>query len=351
MSTILKLPFFNDMHVHFREGTQMRSIGFHAPFCRYVLAMPNLSKPLTTGKMAVEYEIGLLDTLKKLRIENSRLQGILVALYLTAETTPQDIDDAVDCCLRVCKLYPSGVTTNSEAGVKDIRHMEEVFDAMERNDMILSIHGEMPGHTAFSAESYFFTVEAPWLVRRFPKLRIIFEHITTAEAVTFVKGARKNVAATITAHHLLITVDDVIGDKLRPRNFCKPIAKNNYDRKALFEAASNGDPRFFLGSDSAPHDQNFKLADACCAGVFTAPYLPGYLCKAFGDQHLLHRLPDFVAHNAARFYDLPMCDGTFELVKEPESVPGLINLSGTNLWYLPFMGDQPQPALQWQPKL
>ncbi|KNE94617.1 dihydroorotase, homodimeric type, variant [Puccinia striiformis f. sp. tritici PST-78] len=323
-SISLSCPF--DAHVHLRQPgellelvvTQITTGGIQS-----VYVMPNTVPPLTTVEMAVEYR----NTLEALEPDVQ----FFVSLYLSSSLTPDDIRKAKACGIAGVKSYPRGVTTNSAEGVESYEVYYPVFEAMEQENLVLNLHGEVPssetGDTCvWNAESKFLP-KLHELHRRFPKLRIILEHATTKDAVEAVKACGPTVACTITLHHLSLTIDDWAGNGL---NFCKPVAKSPDDREALRQIIREGHPRFFLGSDSAPHPLNRKLpqkASQCCAaGIYTSAYLLPTLAAIFESaipppisnndsnqvmQRKIHSpipldlLPDFASTFGRKFYDLP----------------------------------------------
>ncbi|EME83090.1 uncharacterized protein MYCFIDRAFT_153744 [Pseudocercospora fijiensis CIRAD86] len=271
----LELPAAADMHVHLREGDMTALV---VPTIRHggvntVFVMPNLVPPITTVNHALQYQRHLHKLEPNVRF--------LMSLYLHPNIKPETIIEAKKAGITGVKSYPHGVTTNSSHGVMSYEDFYPVFEEMERQDMVLNLHGELPPSagadiTVLNAEEAFLPTLLD-LHKRFPKLRIILEHCTTAAAVRTVSSCGDTVAATLTAHHLWITVDDWAGD---PHCFCKPVAKNPSDRRALLEAAVSGNPKFFFGSDSAPHPAKAKRTDKIAAGVFTQPHAVGLVVNA-----------------------------------------------------------------------
>ncbi|MBU6389666.1 dihydroorotase, partial [Patescibacteria group bacterium] len=218
------------------------------------------------------------------------------------------------------KLYPEGVTTNSEDGVNDIPALYPVFERMAKEEFILCLHGERPGVFSLDRETAFLPVLEE-IATRFPNLKIVLEHVTTEAAVELVKKLPDTVAATITVHHLYLTLDDVIGDKIRPHHFCKPVAKRPEDRAALLAAATSGNPKFFLGTDSAPHAVETKECEAGCAGVYTAPVAIPLLAEIFERQNALDQLEGFTSFFGAEWYGLPPNAAHITLQKQEWIVP------------------------------
>ncbi len=312
----LTVPRADDMHVHLRQGELMQLVAplVSAGGVGRCLVMPNTKPPITSIAQAAEYR----DSLHALAPE----VDLLMTLYLTPELTPQAIRGAREAGVVGVKCYPRGVTTNSDAGVEDLMVYAGLFSAMVDEGLVLELHGEIPSNPeldvcCLNAEEMFLT-ELRRLHLEFPSLRIVLEHVTTAEAVDCVSRLGETVAATITAHHLDLTVDDWAG---RNHNFCKPVAKYPHDRDALREVVRSGHNRFFLGSDSAPHRRDAKECACGCAGVFTAPLLLPYLADSFERIGCLDRLPAFAAEFGRRFYGLEATGKTVTLVREEQTVP------------------------------
>jgi dihydroorotase len=224
------------------------------------------------------------------------------------------------------KLYPEGVTTNSSDGVRDVLALADVFAAMSDAGMVLCLHGESPDAFCLDREESFLAEVLPALAQSFPELRIVLEHVSTAAAVDWVRRWEGgNVAATVTVHHLVLTLDDVVGGLLAPHHFCKPVAKRPADRSAIVAAAVGGDPRFFLGTDSAPHVRAAKESAHGCAGVFTAPVALPVLATVFESEDALDALDGFCSGHGAAFYGLAPNPGTVRLVREPWTVPAEID--------------------------
>jgi dihydroorotase len=312
----ITIPTADDFHLHLRQGEMMNNV---APLVRRggvgrCVVMPNTTPPIATTVAALDYH-------EKLRTLAPDVD-FMMTLYLQAELTPQEINKAAKAGVFGVKCYPRGVTTNSESGVEDLQAYDETFAAMETEDIALLIHGEVPSSDdldicILNAEEKFLP-ELEKLHSRFPKLRIVLEHATTAAAIKCVKSLGDCVAATITAHHLDLIVDDWAG---KNHNFCKPVAKYPHDRDALRQVVSEGHPRFFLGSDSAPHPRNAKEAACGCAGVFTTPLLLPYLADCFDRLGCLDRLADFTSTFGHKFHGLPAVAGTITLIKENQVVP------------------------------
>lgn len=305
----------DDMHVHLRQGPMLSLVAPHtAEQCARAIIMPNLTPPVLKATDVVQYrnEIG------------KAVQGYdftpLMTFKIVPATTSEMVQELKKAGVTAGKLYPEGVTTNSEDGVRDIPALFPVFATMEKLGIVLCLHGEMPGVFCMDREGAFLPV-LDSLVKEFPKLKIVLEHITTADAVQKVKSLPKTVAATITVHHLELSLDDVVGEKIQPHHFCKPIAKRPEDLKALRLAATSGNPKFFLGTDSAPHAVETKECEAGCAGVYTAPVMLPVLAEIFETLNSLEQLEDFTSRFGAEFYGLPLNEKQVKLKKEAWVVP------------------------------
>jgi dihydroorotase len=319
MSTlVIQRP--DDWHLHLRDGAALNAVvGFTARRFGRAIIMPNLQPAITTAEMARAYRQRILAALPP----QSRFEPLLT-LYLTNTTTADEIDRAqASGFIHGVKLYPAGATTHSDAGVTDIKHVYPVIAHMEKVGMRLLVHGESPQAEVdvFDRETHFIdSVLAP-LLERFPALPVVFEHITTARAVEFVAAARPGVAATITPQHLLHNRNAIFLGGIRPHYYCLPILKRERDRQALLEAATSGNPRYFLGSDSAPHARSAKETACGCAGMFTAHAAIELYAEAFESVGRLDRLQAFASHFGADFYGLPRHSDTITLTKEPWVAP------------------------------
>lgn len=280
------------------------------------LVMPNLTPPIRSGAEAVRYGKAVKAAAK------TESFTPLLTIALTDKTSPRMITDARELGVIAAKLYPRGATTNSEEGVSNIQGLWPVYAAMEECGMVLSLHAEEPRAFCLDREKLFIP-HITSFVRDLPRLRLVVEHVTTAEMVDLVCELPDTVAATITAHHLELTLDHVIGDKVSPHAFCKPIAKRPKDRERLGWAAMYGGPKFFFGSDSAPHDRRNKECASGCAGIFSAPVAMQFLVTWFELQGDLAPLEPFVSESGARFYDLPLNQGEATLIRQPWQVPAM----------------------------
>jgi len=310
----------DDLHLHLRDGEPMRSVlPFTAARFARALIMPNLRPPVTTAEQALAYRQRILDALPAgMRFEP------LMTLYLTDRTDPTEVDRAeASGCIVGFKLYPAGATTHSDAGVTDIHRVDAVLSRMEERDLVLEVHGEVtdPEVDVFDREARFIDEVLAPLAARFPRLRIVFEHITTRAAVEFVLGARSGIAATVTPQHLLMNRNALFAGGIRPHHYCLPVLKSQNDREALLGAVASGDRRFFLGTDSAPHARGAKETACGCAGIFSAHGAIELYAEAFDSVGALEHLEAFASEHGADFYRLPRNTGRLTLVKAPWEVP------------------------------
>ena len=316
----------DDWHAHLRDGAALEHTC--ADLARYfgrVIVMPNLSPPATTVAEAALYRERILAAMAPLE----RRFEPLMTLYLTDRTDAAEIQlAAASSFVHAVKLYPAGATTNSAAGVAHLEGLYGTLAAMEEADLPLLVHGEVTDHDVdiFDREKVFIDRHLVPVVERFPGLRIVFEHITTRDAVAFVREARPGVAATITAHHLLFNRNDMLVGGIRPHYFCLPILKRNVHQLELQEAATSGNPRFFLGTDSAPHSTANKETRCGCAGVYTAHAAIEFYAEVFEQLGALHALEGFASHFGPDFYRLPRNDDTITLRQEQWQVPGQLPL-------------------------
>ena len=328
----------DDWHVHLRDTEALNSIArFTAERFGRAIVMPNLKAAITTTALAGAYRQRIVAALPA----GSRFEP-LMTLYLTNDTSAEEIDRAKNSgFIHGVKLYPAGATTHSQAGVTDIEHVYGVLARMEKIGMRLLVHGESPGIDVdvFDRETHFIdTVLAP-LLERFPALAVVFEHITTDRAVEFVRTARNGVAATITPQHLLHNRNALFMGGIRPHYYCLPILKRERDRQALLQAATSGNPRFFLGTDSAPHERGTKETACGCAGMFTAHAAIELYAEAFESAGKLDRLEGFASHFGADFYGLPRHTDTITLLKDPWIGPPQLAFAGGTL--IPYRAGEP----------
>ena len=332
----------DDWHLHLRDGEAMRAVvGASAAQFARAIVMPNLRPPVATVEQALAYRQRIVDALPA---------GVafepLMTLYLTDNTSADEIRCATDNGRVVAvKLYPAGATTNSDAGVTDLRRTWPVLDAMQRCGMPLLVHGEVtdPQVDVFDRESVFIDTVLDPLRRDFPGLRVVFEHITTRQAAQYVAQAGATLAATITAHHLLYNRNAIFAGGLRPHWYCLPVLKREEHRRALLEAATGGNARFFLGTDSAPHAARLKEHAAACAGCYTAPHAIELYASAFEQVGALDRLEAFASFNGPDFYGLPRNSGRITLRREAWTVPDTLPFGADRI--VPLAGGE---ALAWK---
>jgi dihydroorotase len=305
----------DDWHVHLRDGAGLASVAkFTAERFGRAIVMPNLKPPIVTVEQAAAYRGRIVQALPaQCRFEP------LMTLYLTDATAPEEIERAAASgIVHGVKLYPAGATTHSEAGVTDIAKTYAVLERMQRVGLPLLVHGETtrPDIDVFDRETVFIDELLAPLVERFPRLKIVFEHITTARAAEFVAGARPGVAATITPQHLLHNRNAIFAGGIRPHFYCLPVLKRERDREVLVQAATSGSPKYFLGTDSAPHERSTKENACGCAGMFTAHAAIELYAEVFEAAGRLDRLEPFASHFGADFYGLARHDERITLVKE-----------------------------------
>jgi dihydroorotase len=319
----------DDWHLHLRDGERLTSVLSHTAACfARAIVMPNLVPPVETVAQALAYRERILAARGSRRFEP------LMTLYLTSRTTPDEVRRAAaEPCVQAIKLYPAGATTNSEAGVRRLEPLYPVFETMAELGLPLLIHGEAtdPDTDVFDREARFVEGSLAPLVDRFAGLRVVLEHITTREAASFVSAARDGVAATITAHHLLYNRNAIFRGGIRPDLYCLPILKRETHRQALIAAATSGSPKFFLGTDSAPHSRGAKHAECGCAGIYTAHAALPLYAEAFEAAASLDRLEAFASFFGPDFYGLPRNTETIELVREPWQVPADYEFGGERL--------------------
>jgi len=310
----------DDWHVHLRDGSRMRAVvGATAEVFGRAIVMPNLQPPITTTDAARAYRDRIVAALP----HGSRFTP-LMTLYLTDHTSAAEIARAkASGFVHALKYYPAGATTHSESGVTDLARVYDALAAMERHGMVLAIHGEVTDADVdvFDRERVFVEQHLTAIVRDFPGLRIVLEHVTTCEAAAFVEGAPANVAATMTPQHLLYSRNALFAGGLRPHWYCLPVLKRERHREALVRAATSGNSKFFLGTDSAPHPKGAKENTCGCAGCYSAPFALPLYAEAFDKAGALDRLEGFASLHGAAFYGLAPNDDTISLVRERRRVP------------------------------
>ncbi|MCF8159288.1 MAG: dihydroorotase [Polaromonas sp.] len=319
MTNTLTLTRPDDWHLHVRDGAALATVVPHtaAQFGRAVI-MPNLRPPVTTTAQALSYKARILAA-----VPAGMPFEPLMTLYLTDILPPDEIARAREAGIVAAKLYPAGATTNSDAGVTDLRKTYPTLEAMQRLGMPLLVHGEVtsPEIDLFDRESVFIDTQLIPLRRDFPELKIVFEHITTREAAQYVAESDRFTAATVTAHHLLYNRNAIFTGGIRPHYYCLPVLKRESHRQALLAAATSGKPKFFLGTDSAPHPVHLKEHASGCAGCYTAHAAMELYAQAFDTLGALDQLEAFASLNGADFYGLPRNTGTLTLRRETWTVP------------------------------
>ena len=328
----------DDWHLHLRSGEALKSVApMTAAQMGRAIIMPNLVPPVTNAQLAHTYREEILAALSK----SSEFNPLMV-LYLTDNTTVEDIKEAVAGGEVVAaKLYPSGATTNSDSGVTDVKNIYAVLEAMQEVGMLLLVHGEVTHREIdiFDRERVFIDRVLAQVVEDFPSLKVVFEHITTKEAVDFVLASDEKVGATITPHHLMANRNDMLVGGIRPHYFCLPVLKRaNPHQLALLEAATSGNPKFFLGTDSAPHAKEAKECACGCAGILSAHAAIELYATVFEQQDALDKLEGFASFFGPDFYGLPRNTQTITLAKQPWKVPGSYDFAGSTI--VPFMAGQ-----------
>ena len=326
----LIIPRPDDWHVHLRDGDMLADAVAHTAhqFGRAIV-MPNLSPPITTAAQAQNYRQRILDTLS----DGVDFEPLLTA-YLTDSTSADEIEHGFsESVFTACKLYPANATTNSAHGVTSVDLIFPVLERMQKIDMPLLIHGEVTSAEVdvFDREAVFIETTLAPLRHQFPDLRIVLEHITTKDAVDFVLGEGPKTAATITPHHLEINRNAMFDGGMRPHMYCLPTAKRELHRQALRKAATSGNSKFFLGTDSAPHSIEAKESDCGCAGIFNAPFALESYAKVFDEENALHSFEGFASLNGPAFYRLPVNTRKIALERQSVAVPESVLLGNDNV--------------------
>lgn len=332
----------DDWHLHLRDGGALKAVlpDTARQFARAIV-MPNLRPPVTTTALAIEYRERILNALPV----GANFEP-LMTLYLTDNTTAEEIERAkASGIVHGVKLYPAGATTNSDSGVTNLGHCVKALEAMEKVGMPLLTHAEVTDSDVdvFDRERVFIERNMIPLLQKFPGLKVVFEHITTRDAADFVMQASSNVAATVTAHHLLMNRNDMFKGGIQPHHYCLPILKREEHRVALVKAATSGSPKFFLGTDSAPHAKHTKEAACGCAGMYTAHTAMELYLEAFELAGALDKLEGFASFYGADFYGLPRNTEKITLIKESWKVPGSLPYEGDVL--VPLRAEQ---MLNWK---
>ena len=313
----------DDWHLHVRDGDALRTVVPHtaAQFGRAII-MPNLRPPVTTAAQALDYKARIQAAVPQPEDGGVAFEP-LMTLYLTDNLPADEIARARDAGVVAAKLYPAGATTNSDAGVTDLRKTYKTLEAMQKAGLLLLVHGEVtsPEIDLFDREAVFIDTQLIPLRKDFPELKIVFEHITTKEAAQYVQAADRFTGATITAHHLLYNRNAIFTGGIRPHYYCLPVLKRETHRLALVQAATSGSAKFFLGTDSAPHPAHLKEHASGCAGCYTAFSAMELYAQAFDAAGALDKLEGFASFNGADFYGLPRNAGTITLRRESWTVP------------------------------
>jgi dihydroorotase len=315
----------DDWHVHLRDGDMLKAVALYTArqFARAIV-MPNLVPPVTTVEAAAAYRD---------RIVAAAGDGFtpLMTCYLTDNTSPDEIARGFEEGVWIAaKLYPAGATTNSASGVTNMRAIYPALERMEKTGMVLCVHGEVtdPDVDVFDREAVFIERVLSQVVRDFPALKVVFEHITTIDAADFVSGSGPNIAATVTPQHLIINRNAIFAGGLRPHSYCLPVAKREEHRIGVRNAATSGSAKFFLGTDSAPHSREAKESACGCAGIFNAPFALESYATVFEEEGALDKLEAFASVNGAEFYGLPLNEGTITLeraeVEVPQEIDGIV---------------------------
>jgi dihydroorotase len=335
----------DDWHLHLRDDEALSAVvGHTAAQMGRAIIMPNLKPPITTTAQAIAYRQRILAALP----EGSAFEP-LMTLYLTDTTPPEEIERAAESgVVKAVKLYPAGATTNSASGVTDIAHCDDTIAMLASVGMPLLVHGEVTDHDIdiFDREAVFIERVMKPLLAKHPKLKVVFEHITTQQAAEFVAAAPNNIAATITAHHLLFNRNKMLAGGIRPHYYCLPILKREQHRQALLKAATSGSPKFFLGTDSAPHAQGDKESSCGCAGAYTAPAAIELYAAAFEEMDALDKLEAFASLNGPRFYGLPVNADSVTLERRSWNLPAHYPYT-TGQHIIPLMAGE---SLAWKLK-
>lgn len=320
----------DDWHIHLRDGPALRcTVPAVAERFARAIVMPNLKPPVTTVAAAQAYRQRILQA-----VPGGCVFEPLMTLYLTDSTPPEEVRRARECgFVHGAKLYPAGATTHSDAGVTDLRRIDRVLEQMEREGLVLQVHGEVTDPTidVFDREQVFIERHLAPLMSRFPGLKIVFEHITTRQAVQFVETAGPKLGATITAHHLLYNRNAMFAGGIRPHFYCLPVLKREEHRLALLAAATRGNPKFFLGTDSAPHARGAKETACGCAGIYTAHAGIELYAEAFDEAGALDKLEGFASQHGAAFYGLAANNSRITLRRESWTVPATFDFGDCEL--------------------
>ncbi|WP_341903122.1 dihydroorotase [Sandarakinorhabdus limnophila] len=342
MTVSLTLRRPDDWHVHLRDGQMLAAVADATArqFARAIV-MPNLKPPVTTAAAAAAYR----DRIRAAVSPGLKFEPLMTCYLVDGIDSDELVRGHAQGIFTAAKLYPAHATTNSAHGVTDVRHIYPALEAMQRIGMPLLIHGEVTDHTVdiFDREAVFIERILKSVVADFPALKIVFEHITTKDAVDFVRDSGPNIAATITPHHLAINRNAMFEGGMRPHFYCLPVAKRELHRQALRQAATGGDPKFFLGTDSAPHAVEAKESDCGCAGIYCAPFAIESYARVFEEEGALDRLEGFASEHGPRFYGLPLNPDFITLERVATPVPPRIPAAGTEI--VPFHAGE---VLDWR---
>jgi dihydroorotase len=311
----------DDWHVHLRDQLYLQdTVNATAKHFSRALAMPNLIPPLTTVEDILAYR-------KRILAVAIYEFNPYMTFYLNESVTAESLIEAKKYPFILgAKLYPAGVTTNSQDGVASIQALFPLFAVMEKNSLVLQIHGEDPDCDIFEREEVFLQNTLPTIITAFPKLRIVLEHISTKEAVNFIKAAPAHVSATITPQHLLYTRNDLLSGGIKPHYYCLPILKQEADKQALREVVISGNPKFFAGTDSAPHSVDNKQSACGCAGIYSAPFAVSMYAQVFHELDCIDKLEPFLSFFGAEFYQLPRNTTKITLIEKKSYIPNTLSL-------------------------
>lgn len=314
----LTIPEPDDWHVHLRDGEALaQTVSATARHFARALVMPNLDPPLTTVSALLAYRKRIVDSL-----QNRAQLTPFMSLYLNETVNEAELSKARDePFILGAKLYPAGATTNSAKGARSIKALYPLFSLLQEYDLVLQIHGEVTHGDIFQREALFIQENLAPIQRDFPHLRMVLEHISTKAAVEFVAESGDNIAATITPHHLLFNRNHLLAGGIKPHFYCLPVLKKGQDQQAVQQAALSGNPKFFAGTDSAPHAKQDKESACGCAGIYSAPFAVGLYAEFFDNHGALHKLAPFISQYGAAFYHLPPARRSIALVKTPKVIP------------------------------
>jgi len=317
IATELELIKPDDMHIHLRQGEQLKNyVADAGVYFQRAVVMPNTVPPIDSPETLKKYKHEIEDSFSGFKA--------LMTFKLHPRITPDGVKDLKEAGCIGGKLYPEGVTTNTGEGITNIQDIYPLFEALEDLDMVLNIHAEEPGAFSLDREREYLP-RIQKIIENFPRLRIIVEHISDMASVEFVNNASENIAASITVHHMELTLDQIIGARLQPHHFCKPVPKRPRDKKAILDAALSGSSKYFLGTDSAPHLKKDKESDRGCAGIYSAPVAMPVLLETFESAGALAKVENFTSVFGSDFYKIPRNTSTLRMRKKPWKVPDEIH--------------------------